>query len=41
MCAVVGQRLSLQLEKVVPSLEGCAIVQNLPAFTIPRVQRLG
>ena len=27
---VVGQRLSLQLEKVVPSLEGCTTVQNLP-----------
>ena len=32
---VVGQRLSPQLEKVFPSLEGCAIVQNLPASTTP------
>ena len=29
--AVVGQGLSPQLEKVVPSLEGYAIVQSLPA----------
>ena len=33
--AVLGQRLSPQLEKVVPSLEGCEIVQNLPASGIP------
>ena len=31
--AVVGQGLSLQLEKLVPSLEGCTIVQNLAAST--------
>ena len=33
---VVGQRFSPQLEKVVPSLEGCGIVQNLPVSAIPR-----
>ena len=33
---VVGQSLSPQLEKVVPSLEGCAIAQNLPASATPR-----
>ena len=32
---VVGQGLSLQLEKVVPSLEACTIVQNLPASATP------
>ena len=31
--AVAGQGFSPQLEKVVPSLEGCTIAQNLPAFT--------
>ena len=35
LSAVVGQRLSLQLEKVVSSLEGCVTVQNLPASTTP------
>ena len=34
--AVVGQKLSPQLAKVVPSLEGCMIAQNLPASTTPR-----
>ena len=33
--AVLGQRLSLQLEKVVPSLEGWVTVQSLPASTTP------
>ena len=32
---MVGQGLSPQLEKVDPSLEGCAIVQNLPASATP------
>ena len=32
----VGQRLSPQLEKAVPSLEGCVIAQNLPASATPR-----
>ena len=34
--AVVGQGLSPHLEKVFPSLEGCAIVQNLSVSSIPR-----
>ena len=33
--AVVGQGLSPQLEKVIPSLEGCAIAWNLPASATP------
>ena len=37
----VGQGLSPQVEKVVPSLEGCTIVQKLPVFTMPRAQWLG
>ena len=45
--AVVGRGLSSQLEKVVPSLEGCTIVQNLPASATlgtvagPRAQSAG
>ena len=33
--AVVGRRLSPQLKKIVPFLEGCEIAQNLPASATP------
>ena len=32
---VVGQSLSPQLEEVVPSMEGCMLIQNRPASTTP------
>ena len=35
MGSVVGQGCSPQWEKAVPSLEGCAIVQSLPASATP------
>ena len=39
---MVGQSLSPQLEKVVPSLEGCVIAQNMPSLPPhPGVQWLG
>ena len=33
---VVDQGFSLQLEKLIPSPEGCMTVQNLPMPTNPR-----